>query len=256
MSIHDNLTQLFMRRALRSVPARAFILSSIADSEDNGEARIFDDALSAVDDPKLAKMIERHRDDEIRHGKLFRECIERTGFDPGPLPDDVKVLDRLNRHLGGFFDREITDTSGVMEAYLILQVVEERALQQFTVIEPIMRTIDPKTADVFVEVTADEERHLKYCTAISRRYAPDEMVRQSRLQQIRDIEAKVFLENNLVFTGYVVSRGWMPGIFDRVFWPTMNRLAGVMGALPYTEHSRGGSDSHHTPATTTAEFSA
>jgi len=119
------LTKMFFESVVRTPKGRALILNQIADAEDNGEAQVFDQALAKVDDSKLAKMIERHRDDEIRHGRLFRECIARTGFDPGPVPAETKLLDRMNRALGGFFDAPIEDTRGVMRAYLILQVIEE-----------------------------------------------------------------------------------------------------------------------------------
>jgi len=78
---------------------RAHVLNQIAEAEDNGEARVFDDAIALVDDPALKKLIARHRDDEIRHGQLFRAALKRTNVDPGPVPDELKIIDRISRKM-------------------------------------------------------------------------------------------------------------------------------------------------------------
>src|SRR3954452_9116550 len=115
-------------------------------------------------------MIVRHRDDEIRHGQLFRDCVRRTNVDPGPVPADVKILDRLSAKLGGFFEQPITDGRGVMQAYLVLQVIEERACEQFAMYIRVFSKCDPETPAVFEAIANDEARHLKYCHAISKHY--------------------------------------------------------------------------------------
>jgi rubrerythrin len=151
--------------------------------------------LSHVEDPALQKMIKKHEEDEVRHAQLFRARLAAQNATPLEVPSELRLIDRLDRRLGGFFDRPIDGGRGVMEAYTLLQVVEERALTQFTVMERAFREVDPETADVFVEVAKDEERHLKYCQAIAKRYAPSEAERQWLLAGFRLIEAETYREN-------------------------------------------------------------
>jgi len=233
MTLNTKLANAYLERALRSPRARAHILNTIADAEDNGEAQIFDWALARVNDPKLQKMIVRHREDEIRHGRLFSAARDRVGVDPGPVPQDQKLLERIDAALGGFLTRPLTGDRDVLEAYLILQVIEERALAQFAVMEPLFRKVDPATADIFVEVAKDEERHLKYCEAISRRYAASEEERQQRLAELRTIEAECFRDNSEATVRYLNERGMMPSRLDGIF-VLASRVGRLFDARPYT----------------------
>ena len=96
------------------------------------------------------------------------------------MPNELKLIDRLDRAVGGFFAQPIRDRRDVMQAYLMLQVIEERALTQFALFEVAFRGSDDETADVIAGIARDEERHLKYCHAIARRYAPDARDRARR----------------------------------------------------------------------------
>lgn len=238
MNLKKILTPLYMEEMLRTPKGRANLLAQIADAEDNGEAKIFDDVLTKVDDPKLQKMIQRHRDDEVRHGQLFRECVARTGVDPGPMPAELRALDRIDRKVGGFFSRKIEDERGVMIAYLILQVIEERALEQFGMYLPIFARYDARTAEVFREVIADEERHLKYCEAISRRYAPDEDTRIAELNRLRLLEASAHLETEQANTDYAFAQGIFERPVPRFFWRTMTQWGKRSPILPLTPQAR------------------
>ena len=67
-----------------------------------------------------------------------------------PVPDELKLMDRIDRKLGGFWDRPINDDRGVMEAYSLLQVIEERALHRVVglVLEDLQgREADPETGE-------------------------------------------------------------------------------------------------------------
>src|SRR5258706_2576497 len=122
LSIRDRLNLAFMRRLIRTPSGRAHVLSQVADAEGSGgEGRIFDNALSRVEDPELRRMIEKHRDDETRHEQLFLACLARTCVEPEVIPEELKLIGRLDHAMGGVLDRPIVSARGVMEAYLLLQ---------------------------------------------------------------------------------------------------------------------------------------
>ena len=239
MDLREWLTLRFTRRLLSTPEGRAHVLNQIADAESNGENHVFEHVLKHVDDSALRKMIEKHQADEIRHEQLFRACVERNGIVPHPVPSGLKLIDRLDRAVGGFFEHDLDATTGVMDAYLLLQVIEERAITQFTVFEKVFRELDlpigPVIADTFVEVAKDEELHLKYCHAISKRYAPDELTRQRRLKELRELEARCFAENSAANMEHVFQKGWFDG-GPAVKWmfKTLQSLGNRRGELPYT----------------------
>jgi rubrerythrin len=234
MKLDRQITERFITQLIRTPRGRAHILNQIAEAEDNGEARVFDDAIALVDDPALKRMIARHRDDEIRHGRLFRECLARTNVDPGPVPAELKVIDRLANKMGGFFDEPITDARGVMQAYLVLQVLEERACDQFSMYERVFRKVDPATADVFAEVALDEARHLKYCHAISKRYAPDDRTLAEELARMRRLEAESFRDTQRANLSYVEERALMENRVARFVFGLVGRVAQTLPRLPFT----------------------
>ncbi len=239
MDLREWLTLRFTRRLLSTPEGRAHVLNQIADAESNGENQVFEHVLAHVDDPALRKMIEKHQADEIRHEQQFRACLERTGVDPGPVPANLKVIDRLDRAVGGFFAQPLEGARGVMEAYVMLQVIEERAVSQFKIFERAFREIDPEIADTFVAVAKDEERHLKYCHAISKRYAPDEETRLATLEKYRQIEARAFQENSCANMDYTFSRGYFRGgPVVKGFWRTLTDWQKRSGRLPYTPFSQ------------------
>jgi rubrerythrin len=245
MDLRNEIVERFTRRLLATPEGRAHVLNQIADAESNGESQVFEHILEHVDDAQLRKLVEKHQADEVRHEKLFRACVERNGVQQGPVPSHLKLIDRLDAATGGFFQRDLDKTTGVMEAYLLLQVIEERAITQFTVFERLFREIDPVIADTFVEVARDEERHLKYCHAISKRYAPDELTRQSTLKRLRELEARCFAENSAANMEHVFDNGYFDGgpVAKWVF-KAMAALGNRSGELPYTayaddDHSQG-----------------
>lgn len=238
MNIRDRLSLQYMRVLTGSAEGRAHILNQIADAESSGESEIFDRALSRVEDPELARMIEKHRADEIRHAELFRECLARTGVDPGPVPSHLRMMDRLDRALGGFLSRPIVDGRGVMEAYLLLQVVEERALHQFAMLTLAFERVDPQTAAVFRAVDRDEQRHLRYCHAIARKYAPSTAVHDETLARFRRLEAECFRDNSAANMDYTLSRGFVPGALARTSWRAAFAFSLVAGVLPFTQYGQ------------------
>jgi rubrerythrin len=207
MKLEDTIRSAFLRRLVSTPRGRAHVLNLAAEAEDSDEAAIFDQLLSKVDDPELQKMIRIHRDDETRHGAMFRACVERTGVDPGPVPEQLKLIDRINEKLGGFFEQGIQDERHVMEAYALLFVVEQRAIEQFPAMEAAFRRHDPETADTFAAIARDEERHLKYCKAIGKRYAADEKEWLRAVRKYRAVESEAFAENSRANIEYAIETG-------------------------------------------------
>jgi rubrerythrin len=191
------LQKRYLTQLVSTPRGRAHILTLAADAESEGEGQFFDKLLARVDDPDLNKMIRIHQADEVRHASMVRARAEAQGVPLTSPPDHLKLIVRLDKKLGGkFFQRDISDRGEIMEAYVLLQVVEERAIGQFALFEEAFRPVDPETADVFAAISRDEERHLKYCRAISKRYAADEFTLARTLRRFRELEAVTFAENS------------------------------------------------------------
>ena len=238
MDLREYLTHRFMKALLKTPEGRAHLLNQVADAEDNGEASIFDQALSWVTDPKLKRIIDHHRSDEIRHGQILRARRDATGAQVEPVPSHLKILDRIDAKLGGFFEKPIQNDDGVLTAYLVLLVIEERAVTQFGMFIDAFAPIDPETAETFRIIAADEERHLKYCRAIIRQYAPSDGENERRLKEIRAIEAEAFLETSSANVHYSLERGLIEGRFERFFWRTVNALSAAIRIPPLTPFSK------------------
>jgi rubrerythrin len=235
MNVRERLTMRFIDRVITSPQGRAHLLNQAADAEGNGENGFFDHILQHVDDPALTKMIGKHRDDELRHEQMFLAARARTGIDPGEVPQHLKLIDRLDAAVGHFFSHPIRDRRDVMEAYLMLQVIEERALTQFALFELAFRGVDSETADAIREIADDEERHLKYCHAIARRYAPDAATQRTTLQELRQLEARCFAENGRANMEWLFDHGWVAvNPVEKWFWQAVNGLSS-RGAPPLTE---------------------
>ncbi|HEX8953981.1 MAG TPA: ferritin-like domain-containing protein [Polyangia bacterium] len=235
MNLRDRLSLRFIERVITSPEGRTHLLNQCADAEGNGENGFFEHILEHVDDPALAKMIAKHRDDELRHEQLFLAARDKTGIDVGPVPDELKLIDRLDRAVGHFFAQPIRDRRDIMQAYLMLQVVEERALTQFALFERAFRGVDDQTADVIAEIARDEDRHLKYCHAIARRYAPDERTQTETLRELRQVEARCFAENGRANMQHLFDRGWVAvGPVEKFFWQAVNGLS-ARGEPPLTQ---------------------
>jgi rubrerythrin len=235
MNLRERLNIRFIDRVITSDEGRAHLLNQCADAEGNGENGFFEHILAHVDDPSLQKMITKHRDDELRHEQLFLAARDKTGIDPGPVPNELKLIDRLDRAVGGFFAQPVRDRRDVMQAYLMLQVIEERALTQFSLFELAFRGIDDETAEVVAGIARDEERHLKYCHAIARRYAPNAAVQESTLTELRQLEARCFAENGRANMQHLFDRGWVAvNPVEKFFWQAVSGLS-ARGEPPLTE---------------------
>lgn len=213
----------FRERLVATPRGRAFLVRFLQSTEESDEAGIFDLLLARVDDPELRKLVRIHRDDEDRHAAIFRGCVERisaaSGVRPGPVPDDLRIVARIDELLGGLADPLRSGRLGVMEMYVVLQVIEERAVREWPAIVRALQPVDPDTARAVEGVVRDEQRHVKYARAISRRYAPDEATLERTLTHVREVEAAAYAENADAFLRIVVDRDLLDvGRVERAFW--------------------------------------
>lgn len=242
MTFADRLTLAFMTQLFSTPRGRAHLLAMASDAESSGEGRVFEELLLRKDDAELAKLVERHRDDETRHAQVLAERARANahaaGVEVPEVPAHLKLVDRLDAALGGFFSRPLETREDVMRAYLVLQVIEERAITQFELYAEAMKEVDPVTSALLEEIGADEARHLCYCHAIARRYAPSDAVHARELEHIRAVEARVFAENSSDNLEYALAQGLLPlGWAGRAAWKAVGGVARALGLSRFTVYA-------------------
>jgi hypothetical protein len=232
------LSTRFLSDLLASPLGRAYVMSQAAAAESSDETVIFDRLLPLVNDPQLQKAIATHKADEERHAELFLQCAARQGVGTLEIPTHLQLLPLIKQEVGNF-DAEINTDEDVMNAYLVLQVIEERAVEQFTMISGVLKKHDPTSALVIEGIMRDEERHLRYCAAISKRYAPSDALLQQRLDQYRNAEGRAFQKQQQLTTQHLWKMDVMPAYKIRMWKgllavtrPLTNR------SLPYTSAYR------------------
>jgi rubrerythrin len=233
-SLIPALDRLFFRQLCATPRGRAHLYRQLAEAEggNGGELMLFDHLLAQTsDDPEIARLIRRHYDDELRHERLYSELADATGLPAEPQPTDGSVLLALDEELG-LFSNPIRTREDVMNAYLVLLVVEERATTQFGALRDAVRPHDEHAAGVIDEIERDEARHLRYCEAISRRYAPDEPTRQRRLAEVRAAEARAFARVQRANLRHTLDAGLIQPRRWRLFWGALRALSEVRGPLP------------------------
>ena len=192
-------------RLLASPRGRAFHLSWMAHAEEADEG-VFDRLLARVDVPELNRMVAIHANDEKRHADLLRQCVARGGVAPEPVPEDLHYIEQIRRLSGGG-DLEAIFANGrssIMQIFAMLQVVEERGVRQFPMVAAALGRVDPESAEVVAAIIRDEQRHVGYARAISRRYAPDPASLEQVLGLCREVEARAFAENERAYLRFAV----------------------------------------------------
>lgn len=218
------VTSLYFNRLARSRRGRSFLLHFLADAEDSDERGVFDALLSRVEDPGLHKMVRIHRDDELRHAAMLREAAARVGGEHVPVPDDLRIVLRIGRYLGLADAAPLPQNIDVMETYALLQVIEERGVREFPAIVRALEPVDPESAAVMASIVRDEERHVKYCKAISKRYAPHPATLERSLARCREAEARAFADHGDAFLRFVVDRDLLDvGPLERRIWRALAR---------------------------------
>jgi hypothetical protein len=226
MTLTDSLTLMFMKDLFSTPKGRVHFLTQVADAENNDEGAIFEALKRRSDDPQLQRLVQRHAADEERHARVLLERADAQGEPRPVIPEDLKLLHRLDEALGGFFTRPLETNEDVMRMYLLLQVIEERAVTQFAMFQDGLREVDPGSADVFDVIEEDEERHLRYCHAIARKYAPSEKVHDETLAHFREVEAKVFAQNSTRNLFHALKTGLLDvSAPKRAFWWSVGMLS-------------------------------
>lgn len=231
-ALRETISRTFLSSMLATPEGRAYALTQAGIAEGTDEGAVFEHIATRIGDGELQRMVKRHAEDEERHAALFFGCADRQGVGRPEVPESLRVLEILNRHIG-VFGRPVETDQDVMDAYLVLQVIEERAIEQFSILEPVLRRFDARSADVLLGVAKDEERHLLYCRAISKRYAPNEATRREKLITLREAEARAFREHQYSSLKYLLGRDVLPPA-TRLFWRAAAELMALRDVVPYT----------------------
>lgn len=218
----------FLKQLVSTPQGRATILAQVARSEGtDGEHGVFEHILAVLDDEEVRKLVRVHQADEARHEQMFLARMRAQGAAPLVTPPSTDLLSRIDRHTG-FHTRPVTDRHGVVQSYLMLQVIEERALRQFARMKQAFKDVgDNETYDTFCEVEKDEERHLKYCVAITKKFSLSETAREAGLHMMRTLEAEAFEETQRMNFHLFVEAGFVDGAFWRFMLNKVEERFGV-----------------------------
>ncbi len=225
----------FTRDLLSTALGRAYVLTQAAVAEGSDESAVFDRLLPVVEDSQLQKAIATHKADEQRHALMFEQCARRQGVAPISIPVGLQLLPLIREEITNF-DAPIKTHEDIMNTYLVLQVIEERAIEQFTILHEVMQAYDPATAAVMAEIMTDEERHLKYCAAITKRYAPSPEMLAKQLRGYRDAEARAFRRQQQRTAQQLLSMPVMPNYKLWIWRAVLNTTRPMtQKTLPYTK---------------------
>jgi rubrerythrin len=224
MTVTERLNRRYVRKLFATPEGRAHVLAQAADGESSGESAIFTQLLQHVADPELQRVITRHRDDELRHEKLFRARLAAQNA-KYELVEELRLVPRIDEAAGGVVDRPIRDDRGVLEAYCFLQALEERACFSFEIFIRGMTGIDDQSARTISEILEDERRHLKYCVAVAKKYAKSEEERLEVLYKMRAAENRAFMENQFRNMEFTLAKGWVGGRVETLMWQGVRAIA-------------------------------
>jgi len=179
-----------VRHVLRTATGRGKFLAIAGASEASGS--FFDD-LAVLVEPAHVLTVRRHQQDEDRHAWLLRAAARRNGVHDISVAGRFRLWDSLAQASGGFMSRLATAKDGVMRAYCLLQVAEERAADQYRLLAPVFDEMgDPDSADMLRGLATDEVRHLGWCAKLSTYYAPSIALRDQTLDEYRELEDRIF----------------------------------------------------------------
>lgn len=208
LQLAAHVDKLVREHIFRQPDAKAFALAAYADAEDSGEGQIFDRALHHVTDPRLRRMVERHRDDETRHARILRERRDALGLPIIGIPSHLELVDRLSQAAGGVLDKAMDTGDHIADAWAMLYVIEERALDEFKRSgDALAAAEDAETSALFFSIRKDEERHLRYCTTVGRRYDPSGF--DTRIARMREIELTTYGAQSRAWTRHQLESGYL-----------------------------------------------
>jgi hypothetical protein len=198
----------FLELLLASPEGRQHMLSVSVDAEEGDESGIFDQLADAVDVPELRRIVETHRDDEVRHAGLYRDCLRRNGFTKQALPSDVLIV-RQAAQITGRRDEPIRTADDIVRTFALLLAIEERGVQQFPILADAFEPYDAETAETYRRVTRDERGHVRYCRRIGRHYAAGDDAWDRACAEARTVEAEAFRRVGAAQAVYCAQQGWV-----------------------------------------------
>jgi rubrerythrin len=193
----------FWSRLAATPAGRRHIYSFAIAAEEGDEHGVFDLLADKASDIDLKKLVRAHQADEERHAGLFRECLSRMGATREAIPDSMQII----RRMGGKFNSYQNTDQTVVELYAMLRAIEVRGVEQFPIIAEALRPFDAFGADTFVEVAADEKRHVGFCDRIGSVEAKSSSEWQRAVQKYEKIERAAFLEHGIVSLRYAIRNG-------------------------------------------------
>jgi hypothetical protein len=212
----------FISRLVAHPRGRAFTLSFMAEAEEADEAGVFEALLERVDDPKLHKLVKRHMDDEARHADMLRARIRAIGVTPPVVPRELSIVQRLDAMLGNAGAAFVAKEKTIMDAYVLLEVIEDRAVARFPLVADARERVDPQSAASVRAICEDEKRHVLYAQAVNRRYAPDPETLARSLAEVRAVEQRAFDENGAAMLRYTLDQNLLELPFaERLVWKAM-----------------------------------
>jgi rubrerythrin len=204
----DAWSTAFSAEVARIPEGRQHILSLSVEAEEGDEGGVFDQLLGFIDDPKLHRIAERHRDDETRHARLFRDCLSRLGLEKQPVPEDLRIIRNIAKATGTS-DWAIHNHDEAVFAYALLLATERRGVERFPLIAAAFEPFDSQTAQVYLRVTADERGHVRYCQRVGRHLSPSDDYWEAATKVAEDLESAAFAEVSAKNLSYCQAHGWL-----------------------------------------------
>jgi len=222
------LNEAFVAQQVRDLDALRFFLNASADAEANGEGGVFERVKPLVEG-KYAKLVERHSADEVRHAALFTARLEELGGRVAPIPENLRIVERLGRAAGGLFDKEGLTREEAAKAYLLLYAIERRAIERFALMEKALAS-RPEIGETIRSIAADERRHLLYCVAVSRALLEDDAKWLALRDEMIRLEEDEFTAYSKEFQWYLLDHVFttMPW-WRKAMWKLLRGFADLLG---------------------------
>lgn len=218
------LDQRFLAGLVASPRGRGFLLNSLLDAEEADELGVFDRLRADVTDPVLARAVATHQADEERHAALLRDRLAATGLPRLPTPAHLRIVPYVDAALGDVGAAYVAGRAGAVDPYLLLQVLEERAVVQYPRFARALAVHDPATAAVVAAIAADEVRHVRYAEAVTRRLCADDGERARRLARFRRAEAAAYQAHGRATACHVLDQRLLAAApVERALWQVLMR---------------------------------
>ena len=231
----DHVSLVFLKQLCATPRGRAFLFQALANVEGDAELNAFEAMAGAVSDPQLQKVIRRHAADEARHAGLLEALAMKEGVPRIRVPRACNPMDDLEQATG-VLRAPMRSGEDVLRAYVLLQVIEERAVTQYPLYIEALRGLDDDAAAVLEKIQADELNHLRYCKAVTGRLAPSPAALAKTLKHYRAVGAWAFARNGEAMMREVVAAGVLAQPAPvRAFWVAAATLGAAVARRPVDE---------------------